>query len=62
MGADFRLKNEGDYRQWYGKEYTDKALHQAAVYSIPELHRTSQASTTARSLVRTRSKIPVSWG
>ncbi|EOS63160.1 N-acetyl-gamma-glutamyl-phosphate reductase [Anaerotruncus sp. G3(2012)] len=39
MGADFRLKNEGDYRQWYGKEYTDKALHQAAVYSIPELHR-----------------------
>ncbi len=39
MGADFRLKNEEDYRQWYGKEYTDKALHEAAVYSIPELHR-----------------------
>lgn len=39
MGADFRLKDESDYREWYGKEYGDTALHKAAVYCIPELHR-----------------------
>lgn len=38
-GADFRLKNEADYKQWYGKDYADPALHEAAVYCIPELHR-----------------------
>ena len=39
MGADFRLKEEADYQQWYGKAYADPALHAQAVYSIPELHR-----------------------
>lgn len=39
MGADFRLKNEAAYKQWYGKDYADPALHEAAVYCIPELHR-----------------------
>lgn len=39
MGADFRLRDEADYREWYGKDYGDKALHEAAVYCIPELHR-----------------------
>lgn len=39
MGADFRLRDEADYVEWYGKEYGDKALHEAAVYCIPELHR-----------------------
>ena len=39
MGADFRLKNEADYKQWYDKDYADPALHEAAVYCIPELHR-----------------------
>ena len=39
MGADFRLKEEADYRQWYGKAYADPALHAQVVYSIPELHR-----------------------
>lgn len=39
MGADFRLKDEKDYVEWYGKAYGDKALHEAAVYCIPELHR-----------------------
>lgn len=34
-----RLKNEADYKQWYGKDYADPALHEAAVYCIPELHR-----------------------
>jgi len=39
MGADFRLESEEDYAQWYGGEYTDKALHDMAVYAIPELFR-----------------------
>ena len=39
MGADFRLKNEADYREWYKGEYRNKALHAEAVYCIPELHR-----------------------
>ncbi len=39
MGADFRLENEADYKEWYGGEYTDKALHQKAVYGLPEFFR-----------------------
>ncbi len=39
LGADFRLENEEDYKQWYGGEYKDKALHQNAVYALPELFR-----------------------
>ena len=40
LGADFRLENEADYRRWYGGQYADPALHEQAVYCIPELHRT----------------------
>lgn len=39
LGADFRLYDEEDYKQWYGGEYTDKALHSEAVYALPELFR-----------------------
>lgn len=39
MGADFRLTEEADYEEWYGKAYGDKELHKQAVYCIPELHR-----------------------
>ena len=39
IGADFRLKDEGDYEKWYGRSFEDKELHKEAVYSIPELHR-----------------------
>ncbi len=39
MGADFRLESEAEYREWYGGEYTDKALHEKAVYGLPELFR-----------------------
>ncbi len=39
LGADFRLEDEGDYREWYGLEYTDKALHSEAVYGLPEFFR-----------------------
>lgn len=39
MGADFRLADEGAYKEWYGGGYTDKALHGKAVYGLPELFR-----------------------
>lgn len=39
LGADFRLENEDDYNEWYGLNYKEKALHDEAVYCIPELHR-----------------------
>ena len=40
FGADFRLHEEAQYTKWYdGKVFTEPALHQLAVYSIPELHR-----------------------
>ena len=41
LGADFRLENQQDYQTWYGKEYQYPPLHKNAVYSIPELHRSS---------------------
>ena len=39
MGADFRLEDEEAYKEWYGGAYTDKALHEKAVYGLPELFR-----------------------
>ena len=39
LGADFRLKDEADYREWYGGEYRFPALHEQAVYGLPELFR-----------------------
>lgn len=39
LGADFRLADENAYREWYGGEYTDKALHAKAVYGLPEFFR-----------------------
>ncbi len=39
LGADFRLTDEEDYKEWYGLSYNEKALHNVAVYSIPELDR-----------------------
>ena len=39
LGADFRLENEDDYKEWYGGEYLDKELHRQAVYALPELFR-----------------------
>ena len=37
LGADFRLSNEDDYKNWYKKEYKYKNLHEIAIYSIPEI-------------------------
>lgn len=39
LGADFRLENEEDYKQWYGGSYLNKELHQNSVYALPELFR-----------------------
>ena len=39
LGADFRLENEDDYKEWDGGEYKDKELHRNAVYALPELFR-----------------------
>ena len=39
MGADFRLEDEAAYKEWYGGTYTDKELHEKAVYGLPEFFR-----------------------
>lgn len=39
LGADFRLENEDDYKEWYNGEFLDKELHKQAVYGLPELFR-----------------------
>ena len=39
LGADFRLESEEEYTEWYGGTFTDKALHEKAVYGLPELFR-----------------------
>ena len=39
LGADFRLESEEEYHAWYGGQYDDKALHEQAVYGLPELFR-----------------------
>ena len=39
LGADFRLEDGEVYEKWYGKKFTDKKIHEDAVYCIPELHR-----------------------
>lgn len=37
LGADFRLRNEADYQEWYHLNYQDPLLHDVAVYGLPEL-------------------------
>lgn len=39
LGADFRLENEDDYKEWYKNTYIHPQLHKAAVYGLPELFR-----------------------
>ncbi|MGI6202987.1 MAG: N-acetyl-gamma-glutamyl-phosphate reductase [Eubacteriales bacterium] len=39
LGADFRLHDEGDYREWYGLDYSYPELHKKAVYGLSELYR-----------------------
>ena len=39
IGADFRLSNPDDYKQWYGLDYKHPQTHEQSVYIIPELMR-----------------------
>ena len=46
ISADFRLKDTGEYRRWYGFNHPAPQLLEQAVYGLPELHRLQ--ITTAR--------------
>lgn len=50
LGADFRLRDPGAYRQWYGLSYEEPSLHENAVYCIPELHREDLKAAMQREL------------
>ncbi|MEM3031409.1 MAG: N-acetyl-gamma-glutamyl-phosphate reductase [Nitrososphaerota archaeon] len=39
LSADFRLKDSGEYRIWYGVEHPAPDLLAKSVYGLPELHR-----------------------
>jgi N-acetyl-gamma-glutamyl-phosphate reductase len=39
LSADFRLRQPGDYEQWYGTAHSAPELLEEAVYGLPELHR-----------------------
>jgi N-acetyl-gamma-glutamyl-phosphate reductase len=39
MGADFRLSDESEYEEWYGKKFTQPELHSNSVYGLPELNK-----------------------
>ena len=46
LSADFRLRDPGVWRQWYGMEHACPGLLEEAVYGLPELNR--EAVATAR--------------
>lgn len=39
LGADFRLSDPAEFKQWYGLDYKKPELHKKAVYALPELFR-----------------------
>lgn len=39
LGADFRLEDEADYKEWYNKPFDIPEIHAKSVYCIPELFR-----------------------
>ena len=39
LSADFRLKNSGDYDDWYGEPHRDPEWLDKFVYGLPEWHR-----------------------
>jgi N-acetyl-gamma-glutamyl-phosphate reductase len=41
LGPDFRLRSAADYPRWYGFEHPRPDLLPAAVYGLPELHRSA---------------------
>lgn len=38
LGADFRLKDTGEYRKWYGLEHGSPEILSRAVYGLPEVN------------------------
>lgn len=45
LSADFRLKNQQQYRRWYETEHPCPELLGESVYGLPELHRSEMAGT-----------------
>ncbi|GFP77620.1 N-acetyl-gamma-glutamyl-phosphate reductase [Clostridium fungisolvens] len=39
LGADFRLEDENEYEEWYGKKYLYGSLHEKSVYGLCEVNR-----------------------
>ena len=39
ISADFRLKNEAEYTEWYGVAHPDPSFLEDAVYGLTEIHR-----------------------
>jgi len=44
ISADFRLKDAGEYPEWYGFTHPAPALLEQAVYGLPELYRSQLTS------------------
>lgn len=45
LSADYRFMDLATYSAWYGKERTDQAIAETAVYGLPELYRSRIAET-----------------
>ena len=39
LAADFRLKDKGEWKQWYQMDHACPELLETAVYGLPELNR-----------------------
>lgn len=39
LGADFRFKDEREFKEWYNVEFLDKKLHEYSVYGLCEIYR-----------------------
>ena len=39
LGADFRLKDETTFKEWYNVSFIDKKLHEEAVYGLCEHYK-----------------------
>jgi N-acetyl-gamma-glutamyl-phosphate reductase len=50
LGADFRLKDPADYPRWYHFEHARPDLLAAAVYGLPELHRSELVALAGKDL------------
>ena len=44
LSADFRIRDPGVYRQWYGVDHVAPDLLREAVYALPEVYRRSLAA------------------